>query len=101
MHAPRRGAETSATMRSAACDVLGTPYQLALEGALKLKELSYVHVEGYAAGEPKHGPIALIDTAMPVMVIVRATPCRNGRCPTFTKSRRAAAGSRRSAKAAH
>ena len=41
----------------------GTSYPLALEGALKLKELSYIHAEGYAAGELKHGPIALIDDA--------------------------------------
>ena len=47
----------------------GTAYPLALEGALKLKELSYIHAEGYAAGELKHGPIALIDEAMPVIVI--------------------------------
>jgi glucosamine--fructose-6-phosphate aminotransferase (isomerizing) len=47
----------------------GTGYPLALEGALKLKELSYIHAEGYAAGELKHGPIALIDEAMPVVVI--------------------------------
>jgi len=47
----------------------GTGYLLALEGALKLKELSYIHAEGYAAGELKHGPIALIDEAMPVVVI--------------------------------
>ena len=47
----------------------GTGYPLALEGALKLKELSYIHAEGYAAGELKHGPIALIDETMPVVVI--------------------------------
>jgi glucosamine--fructose-6-phosphate aminotransferase (isomerizing) len=47
----------------------GTSYPLALEGALKLKELSYIHAEGYAAGELKHGPIALIDEDMPVIVI--------------------------------
>jgi glutamine---fructose-6-phosphate transaminase (isomerizing) len=46
-----------------------TSYPLALEGALKLKELSYIHAEGYAAGELKHGPIALIDEHMPVIVI--------------------------------
>ncbi len=46
----------------------GTSYPLALEGALKLKEISYIHAEGYAAGELKHGPIALIDEAMPVIV---------------------------------
>ena len=47
----------------------GTSFPLALEGALKLKELSYIHAEGYAAGELKHGPIALIDEDMPVIVI--------------------------------
>ena len=47
----------------------GTSYPLALEGALKLKEISYIHAEGYAAGELKHGPIALIDETMPVIVI--------------------------------
>ena len=47
----------------------GTSFPLALEGALKLKEISYIHAEGYAAGELKHGPIALIDEAMPVIVI--------------------------------
>jgi glutamine---fructose-6-phosphate transaminase (isomerizing) len=47
----------------------GTSYPIALEGALKLKEISYIHAEGYAAGELKHGPIALIDETMPVVVI--------------------------------
>jgi glucosamine--fructose-6-phosphate aminotransferase (isomerizing) len=47
----------------------GTSFPLALEGALKLKEISYIHAEGYAAGELKHGPIALIDENMPVVVI--------------------------------
>lgn len=47
----------------------GTSYPIALEGALKLKELSYIHAEGYAAGELKHGPIALIDETMPVIVV--------------------------------
>jgi glutamine---fructose-6-phosphate transaminase (isomerizing) len=47
----------------------GTNYPIALEGALKLKEISYIHAEGYAAGELKHGPIALIDEKMPVIVI--------------------------------
>ena len=66
-------AETIAHSLARARDVLylgrGTSYPLALEGALKLKELSYIHAEGYAAGELKHGPIALIDEAMPVIVI--------------------------------
>jgi glucosamine--fructose-6-phosphate aminotransferase (isomerizing) len=47
----------------------GLSYPIALEGALKLKEISYIHAEGYAAGELKHGPIALIDENMPVIVI--------------------------------
>ena len=47
----------------------GTSYPIALEGALKLKEISYIHAEGYAAGEMKHGPIALIDDGVPVIVI--------------------------------
>ncbi|HVZ74061.1 MAG TPA: glutamine--fructose-6-phosphate transaminase (isomerizing) [Polyangia bacterium] len=47
----------------------GTNYPIALEGALKLKEISYIHAEGYAAGEMKHGPIALIDDGVPVVVV--------------------------------
>ena len=52
----------------------GPDYPLALEGALKLKEISYIHAEGYAAGEMKHGPIALIDDAVPVIVIAPSGP---------------------------
>ncbi|TAK09382.1 MAG: glutamine--fructose-6-phosphate transaminase (isomerizing) [Rhizorhabdus sp.] len=52
----------------------GTDYPLALEGALKLKEISYIHAEGYAAGEMKHGPIALIDDKVPVIVIAPSGP---------------------------
>ena len=48
----------------------GLSFPIALEGALKLKEISYVHAEGYAAGEMKHGPIALIDSAVPVIVLM-------------------------------
>jgi glucosamine--fructose-6-phosphate aminotransferase (isomerizing) len=47
----------------------GTGFPIALEGALKLKEISYIHAEGYAAGEMKHGPIALIDGGVPIIVI--------------------------------
>jgi len=47
----------------------GTGYPIALEGALKLKEVSYIHAEGYAAGELKHGPIALIDDHVPIIVV--------------------------------
>jgi glutamine---fructose-6-phosphate transaminase (isomerizing) len=65
--------ETLAHRLSKARDVLylgrGSSYPIALEGALKLKEISYIHAEGYAAGELKHGPIALIDENMPVIVI--------------------------------
>jgi len=65
--------EMLAKSLSKAKDVLylgrNTSFPLALEGALKLKEISYIHAEGYAAGELKHGPIALIDEKMPVVVI--------------------------------
>lgn len=65
--------ERLAKSLSKAKDVLylgrNTSFPLALEGALKLKEISYIHAEGYAAGELKHGPIALIDETMPVVVI--------------------------------
>ncbi|RYE56074.1 MAG: SIS domain-containing protein, partial [Hyphomicrobiales bacterium] len=58
---------------SKAKDVLylgrGPMFPIAMEGALKLKEISYIHAEGYAAGELKHGPIALVDEAMPVIVV--------------------------------
>jgi len=50
----------------------GINYPIAMEGALKLKEISYIHAEGYPAGEMKHGPIALIDEVMPVLAIVTA-----------------------------
>lgn len=52
----------------------GIHYPIALEGALKLKEISYIHAEGYPAGEMKHGPIALIDENMPVVVLVPQSP---------------------------
>jgi glucosamine--fructose-6-phosphate aminotransferase (isomerizing) len=52
----------------------GSSYPLAMEGALKLKEISYIHAEGYAAGEMKHGPIALIDEAVPVIVCAPSGP---------------------------
>ena len=68
--------ETLAHRLQRARDVLylgrGQSYPIALEGALKLKEISYIHAEGYAAGELKHGPIALIDENMPVIVIAPA-----------------------------
>ena len=63
---------------AAARDVLylgrGSCFPIAMEGALKLKEISYIHAEGYAAGEMKHGPIALIDPAVPVIAIVPSGP---------------------------
>ncbi len=63
---------------AAARDVLflgrGAQFPVALEGALKLKEISYIHAEGYAAGEMKHGPIALIDEQMPVVVLATREP---------------------------
>jgi glutamine---fructose-6-phosphate transaminase (isomerizing) len=52
----------------------GSMYPLALEGALKLKEISYIHADGYAAGEMKHGPIALIDDGMPIIVCAPSGP---------------------------
>ncbi|RIX27230.1 glutamine--fructose-6-phosphate transaminase (isomerizing) [Sphingomonas edaphi] len=52
----------------------GPEYPMALEGALKLKEISYIHAEGYAAGEMKHGPIALIDDLVPVIVLAPSGP---------------------------
>jgi len=70
--------ETVAGAVAGARDVLylgrGPAFPLALEGALKLKEISYIHAEGYAAGEMKHGPIALIDEAVPVIVIAPSGP---------------------------
>ena len=63
---------------SKAKDVLylgrGPMFPIAMEGALKLKEISYIHAEGYAAGEMKHGPIALIDEAVPVIVLAPSGP---------------------------
>jgi glutamine---fructose-6-phosphate transaminase (isomerizing) len=70
--------EALARELSKATDVLylgrGTSFPLAMEGALKLKEISYIHAEGYAAGELKHGPIALIDETMPVIVMAPRDP---------------------------
>jgi len=70
--------EKMAPLIAQARDVLylgrGPDYPMALEGALKLKEISYIHAEGYAAGEMKHGPIALIDENVPVIVIAPSGP---------------------------
>ncbi|RFC62588.1 glutamine--fructose-6-phosphate transaminase (isomerizing) [Fulvimarina endophytica] len=83
----------------------GLSFPLALEGALKLKEISYIHAEGYAAGELKHGPIALIDDTMPVVVIaphdrsfdktasnVQEVAARGGEIILLTDRKGAAAG---------
>ncbi len=70
----------------------GTSFPIALEGALKLKEISYIHAEGYAAGELKHGPIALIDENMPVIVIAPYDRVFERPFPTCRKLPRAAAG---------
>jgi len=71
----------------------GTSFPIALEGALKLKEISYIHAEGYAAGELKHGPIALIDETMPVIVIAPYDRVFERRCRTCRRLPRAAARS--------
>lgn len=65
----RQLARRVASSRNALFIGRGTNYPLALEGALKLKEFTYIHAEGYAAGELKHGPIALVDKGLPVIVI--------------------------------
>ncbi|ORE95947.1 glutamine--fructose-6-phosphate transaminase (isomerizing) [Acuticoccus yangtzensis] len=68
-HAIERVARIVAPARSALFLGRGTSFAVAMEGALKLKELSYIHAEAYAAGELKHGPIALVDDELPVIVI--------------------------------
>jgi glutamine---fructose-6-phosphate transaminase (isomerizing) len=78
----------------------GSLYPMALEGALKLKEISYIHAEGYAAGEMKHGPIALIDDTVPIVVLapndkllektasnVQETVARGGKVLLFTDNK--------------
>ena len=85
----------------------GTSYPLALEGALKLKEISYIHAEGYAAGEMKHGPIALIDENVPIIVLaprddlfektasnVQEVMARGGKVVMISDARRARAARR-------
>ncbi len=87
LETPRRLAEaleTEAEIRKLSIDLAkardvlylgrGAFYPLALEAALKLKEISYIHAEGYAAGELKHGPIALVDEATPVVVVAPSDP---------------------------
>lgn len=68
-HRLREIAETIAPARDVIYLGRGTGYPIALEGALKLKEVSYIHAEGYASGELKHGPIALIDDHVPIIVV--------------------------------
>ena len=71
----------------------GINYPIALEGALKLKEISYIHAEGYPAGEMKHGPIALIDEQMPVVVLSpRRTRATRRRSPISRRRTPAAGG---------
>lgn len=65
-------------------------YASALEGALKLKEISYIHAEAYPAGELKHGTISLIEKGSPVVAIAVDPELFEKRCPTSSKSRRAA-----------
>lgn len=71
----------------------GLSYPIALEGALKLKEISYIHAEGYAAGEMKHGPIALIDENVPVIVVAPFDALFERRCRTCRNRWRVAAAS--------
>ena len=71
----------------------GVHYPVALEGALKLKEISYIHAEAYAAGELKHGPLALVDADMPVVAVAPERPAaRKAASPTWKRSAPAAAG---------
>ena len=70
----RRVAERVAKARDVLYLGRGTCFPIAMEGALKLKEISYIHAEGYAAGEMKHGPISLIDDAVPVIAIAPSGP---------------------------
>ena len=70
----KRLAERMAEARDVLCLGRGTGHAIALEAALKLKEICYIHAEGYAAGEMKHGPIALIDRQVPILSIVPSGP---------------------------
>ena len=70
----KRLAERMAAARDVLCLGRGTHHAIALEAALKLKEICYIHAEGYAAGEMKHGPIALIDRQVPILSIVPSGP---------------------------
>jgi glucosamine--fructose-6-phosphate aminotransferase (isomerizing) len=70
----KRLAERMAEARDVLCLGRGSNHAIALEAALKLKEICYIHAEGYAAGEMKHGPIALIDRQVPILSIVPSGP---------------------------
>ncbi|WP_185982629.1 glutamine--fructose-6-phosphate transaminase (isomerizing) [Aureimonas mangrovi] len=98
-------AREMATYRHALFLGRGSSYPIAMEGALKLKEISYIHAEGYAAGELKHGPIALIDEDMPVVVVaphdrlfektvsnMQEVAARGGRILLITDERGASSG---------
>ena len=76
----------------------GINYPIALEGALKLKEISYIHAEGYPAGEMKHGPIALITEDMPVVILAPQDRCTRRSWATSRRSRRGTGSSSRSAR---
>ena len=103
--ASRRSSSTKTTIAKvarryvAATDMLylgrGINYPIALEGALKLKEISYIHAEGYPAGEMKHGPIALIDETMPVVVLVPRDEVYPKTLSNLERSSRAAGASSR------
>ena len=99
---------SSRTAATCSISAAAPRYPIALEGALKLKEISYIHAEGYAAGELKHGPIALIDENMPVIVIaphdrvfektvsnMQEVAARGGRIILVTDPKGAARGDRR------
>jgi len=74
----------------------GVSHAVALEGALKLKEISYIHAEGYAAAEMKHGPIALVDEHLPIVFVAPRTKSIRRCCRTWRKYTRAAGTSPRS-----
>jgi glucosamine--fructose-6-phosphate aminotransferase (isomerizing) len=88
--------ERDAEIRALAADVAkardvlflgrGSLFPIALEGALKLKEISYIHAEGYAAGEMKHGPIALIDSAVPVIALCPSGPLFEKTCSNLQEA---------------
>ena len=88
----KRSRHASTTAAISCISGRGINYPIALEGALKLKEISYIHAEGYPAGEMKHGPIALIDERDAGRRASRRMITSSRRCSaTFRRSRRAAA----------